>query len=90
MVEIDVPLGKLIYELAVEFGEIGINWGKEEIRLRCDLFGESLDHWINRDLRISRGDIAKLTETYKNSGKFSLEKVRRKWRRLGTQLRSLE
>jgi hypothetical protein len=43
-----VPFGKLLYELAVQFGSIRITWGRQKVQLHCDEKGESLDHWLPR------------------------------------------
>jgi DNA-binding protein len=75
-----VPLGKLIYELAVQFGSIKIRWAAEEIEVACDAKGESLDHWLCRELRIeSRDDLKKLLRHYEAVGKVSLEQVKKVW-----------
>jgi hypothetical protein len=76
---ISVPLGKLIYELVVQYGQIRVSWSTNEISLECDSKGEVLDHWVNRDLRIANRDLRKLLDVYNISGKFSLGKVCEVW-----------
>lgn len=78
-----VPFGKLIYELAVQFGSIKIRWDAEEIEVACDARGESLDHWLYRDLRIeSREHLKKLLRHYEALGKVSLDQVKEIWQGL--------
>jgi DNA-binding protein Alba len=85
-VTLSIPLGKLIYELTVEFGEIWIAYDDSEISLECDSKGESLDHWVNRDLRIAGKDLKKLVANYKDHGRFPLTKVSNIWKELGRDL----
>jgi len=35
-INIHVPIGGLIYELAIQFGEINIGWGNNRLKIRCD------------------------------------------------------
>ena len=86
IVTISIPFGKLIYELAIEFEAISVGWDNDEVRLECDSRGESLDHWVNRDLRINRRDLEKLVGNYNAYGKFSLTHVSNMWRELGENL----
>ena len=85
-VSMNVTLGKLVYELAVEFGQIWIGWGEDEVSLECDSKGESLDHWVNRDLRIGARDLKKLVANYKGWGRFSLDQVSQIWKDQGKNL----
>jgi cold shock CspA family protein len=85
-ITIDVPLGKLIYELAVQFGSIKICWDGGEIRVKCDMKGESLDHWVFRELFIEKEDLQKLLENYEDTGKFLLSRIISVWNRLRRQL----
>ncbi|NIO21900.1 MAG: hypothetical protein GTN76_14510, partial [Candidatus Aenigmarchaeota archaeon] len=77
---ITVPLGKLIYELAVQFGNINIRWDNTSVRLHCDGRGDTLDHWLHRDLRIYKQDFDTLKFPYVQYGKFSLKSVRKVWK----------
>jgi len=75
-----VPLGKLIYELAVGFGTIKVVWDNEiEIEIGCDGKGESLDYWLYKKLRINNHDLQKLLNNYNKVGKFPLDKVKKIW-----------
>jgi DNA-binding protein Alba len=74
-----VPLGKLIYELAVGFGTINVRYNNEEIKIRCDGKGESLDYWLFKDLMIRHEDLQKLLNNYEKVGKFSLDKIKDLW-----------
>lgn len=69
---INVPLGNIIYELAVSFGEIIISCGEQSPSIECDRKGESLERWVHKQLRIPKNDLLMLLKNY--SGKFHLEK----------------
>ena len=70
-IKVDVPIGKLIFESAVEFGKIGIQWEGNDIEIKCDNVGKSLENWINKKLQIK--GISKLIGEY--DGKIPLEKI---------------
>jgi len=77
-----VPLGKILYELAVEFGAIRITWGdrKRGLDLLCDRKGESLDHWLFKDLIIrDRAWLGSLMHEYHQDGGLSLFEIKSKW-----------
>ena len=78
---LEVPLGKLIYELAVQFGLIKIPTEFGEIVIVCDQKGETLDHWIFRDLWFTNG-LESLVDFYKKEGRISLKHVSSVWRQL--------
>ena len=82
-INIHVALGKLIYELAVEFGEIFLTCGNTEISIQCDIKGKSLDTWLKRELRIN--NISCLIKNYK--GIYDFEEITKVWDELfdGTQ-----
>lgn len=82
-ITLNVPLGKLIYELAVQFGSIKVKGAKTNgiIELRCDRKGENLDHWIYRDLEVRTNRFfLKLLKDYRSIGKFSLSRVKEMWK----------
>ncbi|MBO3842950.1 MAG: hypothetical protein FGF48_11150, partial [Candidatus Brockarchaeota archaeon] len=83
---VDVPVGKLIYELAVQFGSIIIRWEDKEVEFGCDEKGESLDSWIFRSLRIKREDLEELLNVYKGRGRFFLPKVIKVWNEICKKL----
>ena len=88
-ITIKVPLGKLIYEMAVQFGNLKIKWADKEIEIHCDAKGETLDHWICRCLRIDKRDFNKLCpEDY--DGIFDLNIVTEIWQRLTENFVGLE
>ena len=69
---LSVPIGKLIYELAVQFGSIKITWGTEQIKIACDTNAETLDHWIHRELEfVDQRHLKKLLEVYSSVGRFA-------------------
>ena len=53
-VKIGVPVGKLLYELAVEFGQITVEFNHTSVNLEVDMYGEKIDHWIHRRLKINK------------------------------------
>jgi len=76
----NVLLGKLIYEMTVQFGSIKVKWKDGEITLQCDLKGETLDYWIQRKLLIKEDDLKNISKCYK--GTFKLDKVIYVWNNL--------
>jgi len=88
-ITIRVPIGKLIYELAVQFGTIKIRWNNEEIKIQCDTKGETLDNWICRRLRIEQEDLDKLIPD-EYSGVFDLNEVSKIWYKLTENFVGLE
>ncbi len=89
-ITIAVPLGKLIYELAVQFGRIKVGWDTEETEIACDGKGESLDRWILKDLRIKDYELKKLLRNYESTGKFPLDHVKKMWNDLSERLTGVE
>ncbi len=87
-----VPIGKLIYELAVEFSSIKISWdATEEIEIACDAIGESLDPWLYRALIIgTRKHLRKLLRNYASVGKFPLDKIKKVWGELAERMTGIE
>lgn len=83
-IKMDVPLGKLIYELAVQFGTIKIDCGKRPIKLECDSKGESLAHWVNRNIRIEDDDFDRLLASY--DGEFDLHQAEMIFKKLNKAL----
>jgi len=82
-------IGKLIYEMAVQFGTIKIKHdNNKEIEIQCDAKGESLDYWIYRNLRINRDDFNTLSRDY--AGEFSLKKTTDVWNKLVQKFIELE
>ncbi len=84
--KLSVPIGKLIYELAVQFGKIKIDWGDKNkyVVISCDVLGESLDHWIYRDLIIDENSLKNLYDLYGDN--ISLEKVKDVWQNVCDKL----
>jgi len=82
-IKMEVPIGKLIYEMAVQFEIIEIrDETKKKISFQSDCKGDSLDHWIYRQLEIDQRDLDIILNGYK--GKFSLQKITdvKKWHNL--------
>ncbi len=78
-VKLDVPVGKILYELAVEFGEIQVNTEDMRINLSVDLLGERIDHWINRRLKINEYDYKRLAY---EDGYVDMSQVMKIWREI--------
>lgn len=77
-----VPLGKLIYELAVQFGSISLAWNGSAVRLNCDSRGDSLEHWIHRELKIPTEDFLKLLTLYRQQERrVPLAQAEAAWKR---------
>ncbi|MBC7252696.1 MAG: hypothetical protein H5T72_01825 [Actinobacteria bacterium] len=85
---VNVPLGKLIYEAAVENGTIKITYhnGKtgRKITLHCDSRGETLDNWVQRNLFFREDDLGVLQEDYDPI--FSFREIGNIWRVLAPRL----
>jgi hypothetical protein len=73
----DVPVGKIIYEMAVHFDPIVISQGNMNLTLRTDHTGEKLEHWINRTLYVERVDASWLDRAY--FGELDLSSATRLW-----------
>lgn len=85
---LDVPIGKLIYEMAVQFGTIKIKHDNEEIMIQCDTKGENLEHWVYRDLRINKDDFDMLKSAYR--GRYNLNTINKVWKKLTQKFLWLE
>ena len=85
-VTLTVPIGKVIYELAVQYGRLTIRTPGLEFELGCDIKGASLDHWVDRDLLIDRYDFEKALKYYNSKAKFSMYEVARTWAELNEHL----
>jgi len=76
--------GKLIYECAVQFGDIKIAWNtpsRNEVSIKCDCKGNLIDHWFHKNLFISTDDAKKLLALYQE--KFQLSSIRENvWKKL--------
>lgn len=70
---LNVPLGNIIYELAVSFGEIIVSCGDYSPSIECDCKGSDISHWVHKQLKITGEDLEELLRKYK--GKYNLAKV---------------
>ena len=84
----NVPLGSIIYELTLSFKEIAVFVGGKKITLLSDLYGRSLDVWLNKQLRIPRKDLENLTKDYK--GKCHLKLAVDLWKKLSARFEYYE
>jgi DNA-binding protein Alba len=85
-ITIHVPIGKLVYELAVQFSSILICWDNNRVRVECDTKGESLDLWTSRSLRIEKEGLRILVNEYEKSGRFLLPQVIRVWNEINEKV----
>jgi hypothetical protein len=73
-----VPFGKLLYELAVQYGSVKVVWDTTHVEVGCDGKGENLDFWLHKYLRIKKGKgLNNLLKNYELVGRFSLEHVKK-------------
>jgi DNA-binding protein len=79
-ITLNVPFGKLVYEVAVEFGRIWLRWKEGDVQVKCDARGDSLERWIKRDLQIDRKELRRLVHQYGNGRTFGLGDVCRVWK----------
>jgi len=79
--QMSLPIGKLIYELAVQFESIVLSWNGNSIEVRCDSRGDSLEHWLQRELIIHASDVRKLLAHYQPAAKVSLQQTDALWKR---------
>jgi len=80
------PLGKVVFELAVQFGKIWITGGAKPICLEADRVGESLIHWVYKRIRIKASHLKELVDVYNTVGQFSLTHVEKVWHKLNRAL----
>ena len=77
-IRIPVPVGKLIYEFAVQFGEITLEWPEEtklkSVTISSDPKGKRIDPWLNKQLLFEIEGMEGLLE--KVNSKFALEKLK--------------
>jgi len=66
----DIPLGSVLYELAVSFGEIILKNGPYTISLKCDRKGESLMPWVKKQLWTNSDELDELVKYY--NGRYNL------------------
>ena len=87
-VAVTVPIGKLVYEMAVQFRPLTVKKDGKDVVIRCDGKGEMIDYWVCRSLQIEKEGFERLRSDYQ--GKFSLKKVRDVWVRLMAELVGVE
>lgn len=64
ILEHPIPIGNVLYEMAVSFGEISVEYENKFAHLKADLRGRYLDHWTHRNLQINKPDLKKLVTDY--------------------------
>jgi len=86
-IALSVPLGKFLYELAVQFGQVEISSSEGTIEIECDQKGESLDRWLLRQLRIQKdSQLTQLLENYISMGGVPLRHVMDAWKNITESL----
>jgi hypothetical protein len=85
-----IPLGKLLYELLVDFGELHIQIDNETtILLECDSLGKSLEPWTSKAIRIPKKcDLEKLIKSY--NGKLNLVEIQKTYKEISAQMEKNE
>jgi DNA-binding protein len=78
-ISMNVPIGKIVYEMAVQFGSIFLSGNGTSIKVGCDARGDSLEHWLKRELIIDQLDVRKLLAHYPQSERVSLEQAEATW-----------
>lgn len=81
--DFDVPIGTIIYELAVSFGEIALGFGLDNeniVTLECDRWGESLQRWVHKQLLISESNLHEWIGAY--GGRVDLESAFRYFKKI--------
>lgn len=82
------PLGSILYELAVSFGEIIISCGDQSPSIECDRRGDDIGRWVHKQLRISKDDLGILLRNY--SGRFNLDKACRLFKKITKKFENVE
>ena len=82
-ITLSVPLGKLIYELAVDFEKIRIVWDGGAVTIKSDAAGRDLEYWLYKDLIMENKKEEEgwkiLVQNYSEKGKFPLHIIRKLW-----------
>lgn len=68
---LNVPLGNIIYEMAVSFGEIIVSCGDHSPSIECHRKGDDIGRWVHKQLLISKNDLGALFQDY--TGKYKLK-----------------
>lgn len=79
-IRLDIQVGKVIYEMAVTFGEISICYKNNKIRIHPDQKGKNMENWIHKHLFIEKNDVNKLLKDY--HGTLSLQFCADIWNKL--------
>jgi len=77
-----VPLGKIIFELAVQCERIWLTAGETRICVEADLAGESLINWVHKRLKIRGVHLKALIENYSLKPRVPLVRAEEVWREL--------
>ena len=83
---VKVPLGNIIYEMAVSFGEIVIACGDHTPSIMCDRKGRDIGRWVQKQLIMKKDDLTMLLENY--TGRFSLKKASRLLKKINKRFES--
>ncbi len=73
------PIGKLIYETAVQFGGLIIDYKNNSMTIRCDHKGGYLDNWLLRKLKFTGKGFDNLWDDY--DGAVSRTKMLDSWKK---------
>jgi hypothetical protein len=84
----NIPIGNIIYEIAISFGDIHVSYMNKTIALSCDQRGKSLDHWMHKQLLIQRSDLENLIKDYR--GECHLKSCFEVWKKLVSRFEDIE
>mgnify|MGYP001799487259 CR=1 FL=1 len=88
ILDMQVPIGNVLYEMAVTFGEIMLKCGPIEVSISCDGRGAAMDHWLHKRLLIDRNSMEFLLKNYK--GRFNIKKAAQQWKRFVSDFENID
>lgn len=78
--KMNIPLGNIIYEMAVSFGSIHVSYKDKTIVLNSDKSGKELGRWLHKQLIIRKRDLETLMDGY--NGECHLKLCVEFWKKL--------
>jgi len=78
--KMNIPIGNIIYEMAVSFGSIHVSYKDKTITLNSDKSGKELGRWLHKQLIIKKEDLETLMDGY--NGECHLKLCVEFWKRL--------
>ncbi len=84
----DPPIGSIVYEMAVAYGEIFVKFKDQIIPFKCDTKGDFMGRWLRKQLCVEKEHLAKAMQHYQ--GVFHLEKVYQLFEKMSTRLENID